>query len=205
MMSKPTAQFPSPGSTSSSLLEAVRDWDEEAWNRLVDLYGPVVYRRGLLARFDDQTAKDVVQEVFVAVARSIGSFQKQSKQGSFRAWLRTITDNKIRDVIRKRVSEPQGPGGTTAQTLLVEMTQPTTDDIVGFSGDDEKTLLIRQALSRIKGEFKDHNWQAFWRMAVDGRTSEEVAAELGLKAAAVRQAKVRILRRLKSELGELFD
>ena len=42
-------------------------------------------------------------------------------------------------------------------------------------------------------------------MAVDGRTSEEVAAELGLKAAAVRQAKVRILRRLKSELGELFD
>ncbi|MBC8352708.1 MAG: sigma-70 family RNA polymerase sigma factor [Planctomycetes bacterium] len=205
MMSKPTAQFPSPGSTSSSLLEAVRAWDGEAWSRLVDLYGPVVYRRGLLAHFDDQTAKDVVQEVFTAVARSIGGFERQSQKGSFRAWLRTITDNKIRDVIRRRVSEPQGTGGTVAQTLLVEMSRPTTGDTSGFSDDDEKTLLIRQALARIKGEFKDHNWQAFWRMAVDGQTSEEVATELGLKAAAVRQAKVRILRRLKHELGELFD
>jgi Sigma-70, region 4 len=45
---------------------------------------------------------------------------------------------------------------------------------------------------------------AFWRVVIDERSPAEVAAELGITANAVRQAKSRVLRRLKEEMGELI-
>jgi RNA polymerase sigma-70 factor (ECF subfamily) len=40
---------------------------------------------------------------------------------------------------------------------------------------------------------------------VDGNSATEVAAELGATAATVRQAKSRVLRRLKQIVGDLSD
>jgi RNA polymerase sigma-70 factor (ECF subfamily) len=42
-------------------------------------------------------------------------------------------------------------------------------------------------------------------MTVDGVPAPEVAAELGMAANAVHQAKFRIVRRLREELGELVE
>src|SRR5438552_4110060 len=73
----------SSGGTSSSLLARVRAQDRAAWNRLVDLYGPLVYRwcrqLGLLS----EDAEDVGQEVFVAVYRKVIDFRVQREGGSF--------------------------------------------------------------------------------------------------------------------------
>jgi RNA polymerase sigma-70 factor (ECF subfamily) len=65
--------------------------------------------------------------------------------------------------------------------------------------------LFHQALGLIRDEFEQRTWQAFWRMAVDNRTSAEVAGELGMTTNAVRMAKSRVLRRLREELGELVQ
>src|SRR5262245_60137660 len=57
-----------PSSTSPSLLARVKASDQEAWRRLVHLYGPLIYgwcRRWQLAAED---VADVFQEVFQAVA-----------------------------------------------------------------------------------------------------------------------------------------
>jgi RNA polymerase sigma-70 factor (ECF subfamily) len=43
----------------------------------------------------------------------------------------------------------------------------------------------------------------FWRIAVEGHDTKEVAADFGVTPAAVRLAKSRVLRRLRDELTGL--
>ena len=69
---------------------------------------------------------------------------------------------------------------------------------------DDVTGLYRRALSQFKQEFENRTWTAFWRVTVENRLPVEVAAELGISANAVRQAKSRVLRRLREEMGELI-
>jgi RNA polymerase sigma-70 factor (ECF subfamily) len=66
----------------------------------------------------------------------------------------------------------------------------------------ERTL-FRRGLELIRRDFEDRTWQAFWRTAVDGRATADVAAELGMSPGGVRVAKSRVLQRLRSELGDI--
>jgi hypothetical protein len=42
----------------------------------------------------------------------------------------------------------------------------------------------------------------FWRTVIDGQSSPQIAADLGLTPHAVRQATYRVLQRLRAELGD---
>jgi RNA polymerase sigma-70 factor (ECF subfamily) len=61
---------------------------------------------------------------------------------------------------------------------------------------------LRRALEQIRPTVEPQTWNAFWNTTVLGRTATDVAAELGLTAGAVRQAKSRMLRRLRRQLGD---
>jgi RNA polymerase sigma-70 factor (ECF subfamily) len=61
-------------STSSSLLDRVRARDADAWRRLIALYGPLVYGWCRRAGLAPEESADRGQEVFMAVARSIETF-----------------------------------------------------------------------------------------------------------------------------------
>ena len=68
-----------------------------------------------------------------------------------------------------------------------------------YSEDSQKCLL-RRALAMLRGDFEEKTWQAFWRMTVDGHAAAEIAADLGMSAKTVRQAKYRVLCRLRQEM-----
>jgi RNA polymerase sigma-70 factor (ECF subfamily) len=55
----------------------------------------------------------------------------------------------------------------------------------------------------VRGEFNERNWEMFWQSVVEGRPSAVVVAEPGVSPGAVRQARARVLRRLKEEAGEV--
>jgi RNA polymerase sigma-70 factor (ECF subfamily) len=57
----------------------------------------------------------------------------------------------------------------------------------------------------VSGEFEERTWRAFWSTAIEGRSPVDLAGELGMTPAAIRQAESRVLRRLKQEMGELLD
>jgi RNA polymerase sigma-70 factor (ECF subfamily) len=194
---------PSSGTTSRGLLERVKADDESAWETLVGLYGPLVYR--WLRRWDlpEHEAADVFQDVFGALAKHVGGFRKTNKGDTFRGWLHRITDNKVRDLFRRLGREPGGEGGTEAQMRLASLPEILPPDGDDSSAEREDAGLLRAAVDLIRGEFEARTWQAFWLTAVDGRAPGEVAAELGMTAGAVRVAKSRVLKRLREELGGL--
>jgi RNA polymerase sigma-70 factor, ECF subfamily len=187
--------------TSRSLIERVKAGDEAAWDRLVGLYGPLVYRWCRRWDLPDQEIADVFQDVFQAVATHIASFRKERPGDTFRGWLRIIAVNKVRDHFRKWGREPGGAGGTDAQIRLARLpaAELSEDD---SSSDGEERMLFRQLLNLIRAEFEDRTWQAFWLTAVEGRSPKEVAIDLKMTPGAVRVAKSRVLHRLREELGE---
>ena len=189
--------------TSRSLLDAARRGREDAWERLVELYGPRVWGLCRRAGLSPDESADVFQEVFRAVAANVERFESSGRAGAFRAWLRAIASNKVRDHYRGRDRCPGGVGGTALQQRLADLPAPA-DALSTGSDDRADRWLLHGALERVRGHFEERTWRAFWATAVDGRPAADVAAELGMQAGAVRVAKSRVLARLRAEVGDLF-
>lgn len=191
-------------STSTHLLRRAARQDGAAWRRLVDLYGPVVrywIRRAGLA---DRDLPDVFQEVFLAIARNLGSFEREEGTAKFRAWLKTVTLSKVHDQFRRQGNQPPAEGGTTAMQRLGEL--PVDSDELDTNSDralavPEDVLLAQRALEIVRKEFQESTWQAFCLTTFDGLSSPEAAAQLSMTPLAVRKAKSRVLQRLKAALA----
>ncbi len=184
-------------STSSSLIRLAQQHDPVAWDRLADLYGPLIYswcRRYGLSR---PNAADTVQETLTALLRSICQFDESA--GSFRGWLWTIARNKMRDLARGQGRQPTAAGGSDFQQQLQQLPEQHPQD------DSQEQLawrsLLDRALAQVRVDFELGTWQAFWRVTVDGLMPAEAAVELGMSPAAVRQARSRVLRRLRDTIG----
>jgi len=171
----------------------------------VDLYGPLITHWCRRFPLDSHTAADCVQDVFASVAVAIQDFQPQRTTGSFRAWLWTITRNKLRDHFRRVARTPAVTGGSTACGLMQEVTDPFSVSEDEPTGDLQIQQLTARALAQVQNEFAARTWQAFWRSVVDGIGTAEVALEMEMSEAAVRQSRSRILRRLRQQLGDLID
>ena len=193
---------PSASKTSTSWLSRMRARDPQAWRRLTELYGPLVYhwsrRHGLSA----EDASDLTQEVFSAVAGAIGRFLHSPEHGTFRGWLWTIARNKLRDHFRNEADREEADGGTAAGQRLLLIPETWSDESQDASDQAELQRLFQRALDRVRSEFEERTWQAFWLSTVELRDTADIATELGLSTNSVRQAKSRVLRRLRRELGD---
>ena len=192
-----------PSSISSTLLERIKEHRPEAWQRLVDLYGPVVYRWCRQSGVGPEDAADLTQEVFRAVATHVSSFRRRTEGDSFGAWLGTITRNKMRDHFRRRHHLGEARGGTHAQQQLQQIPEPA-DFCEEGSRLDHDGMLSRRALQLVRDEFENRTWEAFHQTAVAGRKPVDVADELGMSLQAVYKAKSRVLQRLRQEFGDLL-
>lgn len=190
------------GKTSSDLLSRLRANEASAWERMADLYGPLVYYWCRRSGLHSEDASDVFQNVFSAVAKNIGKFEKREGQ-NFRGWLWTITRSKINDHFRRLKNHAAAAGGTNARLQMAEVADYEPDDDSDVSDRHELSALLHRGLDVVRDEFEDCTWQAFWRVTVDGHSTAEIAADMGISTGAVRQAKSRVLRRLKDEMGEL--
>jgi RNA polymerase sigma-70 factor (ECF subfamily) len=194
-----------PPSTSRSLLERIRVADAAAWDRLVQLYAPLVYYWCRRWDLQAQDTADVFQEVFLSVAQHVAGFRKERPGDTFRGWLRVITRNKILDQLRRRGKEACAEGGTDAQIRMADLPAPMKPEDESVAEDQAARSLFLRGLTFIRGEFEPRTWQAFWETAVEGRAAADVAHQLAMTPGAVRVAKSRVLQRLRSELGDLMD
>ncbi len=82
------------------LLDRVRRGDEAAMASLFDRYSKVVYSVALRVLRDTASAEDVLQEIFMQVWRSPGSFLET--KGSLGGWLAVVARNRSIDALRRR-------------------------------------------------------------------------------------------------------
>ena len=183
-------------SISSTMLAQVKIDDRQAWGRLVDVWGPVIYgwcrRRGV----QSGDAEDIAQEVFLQVAMKIDQFERKT----FRGWLWTITSNKIADHFRKSLKEPKSPGGTAAVRWMANLAESgSSSDGEPFAAESSRQI-VRGVLEMIRRDFKEETFQAFVRTAIEQQSTAEVAKDLGVSTAVVRRMRFRVRKRLREEL-----
>lgn len=194
-----------PPITRASLLVRIRDGqDAGAWQEFVRIYAPVVYgfarRRGL----QDADAADLMQEVLRSVAAAAGRLEYDPKRGTFRAWLFTVTRNKLYNLLDGQRRHVRGSGDSAVQQRLNDHSAGDGDAEAQWEREYQKRLAAL-AMERVRGEFHDSTWQAFVSTAVEGKAARETGAALQLSAGAVYVAKSRVLARLREEIQKLQE
>ncbi len=185
--------------TRASLLLRLRDHaDGAAWSDFVSIYEPVIYRLARTRGLQDADAREVTQDVLLAVAGAIERFDVQRKT-RFGHWLARITRNAAIDLIRKR--REQGTGRTDVIRSLEQHPEPESDESAVFE-IERRRQLFRWAARQIRGRVQPSSWQAFWSTAVELKRASVVAEELGMTEGAVYVARCRVLARLRELVAE---
>ncbi len=182
--------------TRPSLLVRIRDLrDELAWSEFAQLYTPLIDRFARQSGLQDADASLVTQDVLVTVARTLHRFDYDRRNGSFRGWLKVLTRSRLSDFLRAQGRHPQGSGDTGMLQLMDE--QPDLWE------REYRRSLFEWAVERIRCDFEDTTWQAFWQTSVDGAETKAVGEKLGLSVGAVYIARSRVLARLREEVHDV--
>jgi RNA polymerase sigma-70 factor (ECF subfamily) len=189
--------------TSLSLLDRLKVARPEAsdWRHLQAIYLPMI-RRWLerVPGLGDESV-DLAQEVLIIVFREVPRFDRR-REGSFRAWLRQVTVNRIRVYRRQQRRRPVA-GLDPADGFLERLSDPNGDLAREWNQEHDKHV-VEKLLAVVQADFAPTTWAAFQRFGVDGVPARRVAEELGLSENAVLLAKSRVLKRLREEAGDLL-
>lgn len=191
--------------TSITLLNTLqRQDDPTTWDRLVALYRPLllIWLRKYEVQASD--AEDLAQEVLLAVAKDVPSFDHNGRPGAFRAWLRSIMVNRLRIFWRTRGRHPQASGDSDIEQRLAQLDDPASQ-LSHLWNKQHDVHVAQQLLTLAEAHFTAETWTAFTRVAIDGERPDVVAAEIGISVNAVFIAKSRVLSRLRQEAAGIVD
>ena len=189
--------------TSVSLLDRLRQQAApEDWTRLIDLYKPFIER---FIRFDSALAadaEDICQEVLKKLVEHLPKFRRE-RDGSFRTWLKTITLNEVNAFWRHRLRRRgvYGDGGS----LLLSGLQDPRNELSQLWDREHGGHVLRSLQEQIEPDFAPVTWQAFRLRVYEEKSTDEVAASLGISKNAVDIAKSRVLARLRKEAAGLIE
>jgi RNA polymerase sigma-70 factor (ECF subfamily) len=177
--------------------------DGSAFDRLVVRYQARVYRLACRLTADENEAKDVLQEAFLAAYRGLPAFRGDAR---FSTWLYRIATNAALMQRRARARRPvesledflprfDGDGTHVAEPADLQAAS-RADEVL-----DRKLLAekARAGLERLPDPYRD----AFVLRDLEEMTTAEVALVLGIDAAAVRQRVHRARLMLRGYLGDL--
>jgi RNA polymerase sigma-70 factor, ECF subfamily len=189
--------------TNTSLIRRVRDpGDMQSWGEFVALYEPLlisyVCSRGVM----ENDARDVVQEIFIALLRALPNFQLDHEKGRFRTWLWQVTMNGIADQFRRGRKQ-----GKAAEAWL---DRPGGRDESQGEPDEQWIKAHRQrvldfVLPKIKAQSQPRTWLCFEEHLLKGRSGVAIAQELGITANAVCVNANRVLDKVRELCAEYLE
>lgn len=186
-------------STSLTLLNDLKAGGATAWRTFLHLYTPLVAAWSRKAGLQEADAADVCQEVFRGVNAGISGLQF-GPDHSFRGWLWTITRRCLAKHFERCRHGMNAIGGTDAMVRLTAIPDWIRDESAPRSEDGAGEVLMRAA-EMIRGDFEERTWQAFWLSTVENLPPEEISERLSMTANAIRQARFRVIARLREFLG----
>lgn len=189
--------------TSITLLGRVRDLsNQEAWNEFVHRYTPKIFLWCKAFSLQDQDASDVTQQVLMKLVTAMQVFDYDPERGSFRGWLKTVTSNAVRDLIRKKSSNDIT--GEQALPWLEQLgTESAIDALTRNIESAYQEELLLEAENRVQLRVKPTTWRAYQLQVKQNKTATEVASELSIKVAEVYVAKSRVIKMLRETIESL--
>jgi RNA polymerase sigma-70 factor (ECF subfamily) len=191
--------------TSLSLLARIGQSDDsDSWNRLVELYAPLM--RGWLQSYEvtGADADDLVQDVLTVVSQELPKFRHNERQGAFRNWLKKILVNRLRNYWRARHRRPNATGGSSMLHQLNQL-EDDTSELSRIWNEQHDREVVSQLMELVRPKFQAKTWEAFHRQMFGGQRPDQVAAELAMPLGSVYMARNRVLNALRREAAGLVD
>jgi len=165
---------------------------EAALSALYDRYARTVYGVGLKILGDRSLAEDLVQEVFLKVWRSAGTFD--SSRGSFSTWLYRVTRSCALDLYRKRASRVRQVPDGAPHIAAARDSSAGPQKVV-----DESWLSWRvsRALEVLDAPHREVIELAYF----GGLSQREVSERTGVPLGTVKTRTASAFRRLRRELA----
>ncbi len=186
------------GSQEALLVQRCAAGDEEACVDLVNEHQRMVYQLGLHLLGDPEEARDLSQEVFLRVFRTIGGFRGHS---ALRTWIYRIVINQARNRQRwwKRRHRSEVVSLDEHLEQFGDVSAPverTTPERV--FGQKELASQIWQALESLPFEQRT----AIVLREIDGLSYDEIAFSLGVAVGTVKSRLTRAREALRARLKE---
>lgn len=183
--------------TRASLLLRLRDpRDQSAWETFLQIYQPLIFRLARQRGIQDADAREVTQDVLMAVAASVSRWEADPARGSFRGWIAKVTRNVAVNCLIKQARYPRGSGDSDLMRWLNEQPDPAGEESVLYDREEERRMFL-WAADRVRPEFQEATWQAFWQTAVHGRDPTIVARELNVNVGKIYVSRSRVMKRLR--------
>ena len=191
--------------TSGTLLLRLRQLDDrEAWGEFVEQYTPRIFAWCRRYRLQDSDAADVTQEVLGKLVKAIRTFDYDVSRGSFRGWLKTVTNNAVRDFLEDLARPGRGSGDTQVGGMLAALQAPDAiKELTASLEEEAEREVLREAEARVQMRVQPNTWEAYRLTALKNVSASDAATELGMPVSEVYVAKSRVLKLLREEVTRL--
>ena len=190
----------SPKLDEANLIRAVQRGDQDAFEQLVRAYDQSVLRLAVNLLRSQEDARDVFQEAFLRVFRSIDSFRFDC---SFHTWLYRIVTNICLDYLRKRKVRKEEPA-------VVDTPEGPLDRMNDFEeeaahADPERSMWNRQLGQRIEGALgglTPRERMVFELRHYQGLRLRNIGEVLGTSEEAAKNCLFRATQKMRAVLGD---
>ncbi len=185
--------------TRPSLLLRIRDRsDAEAWRTFDDIYRPMLYRFAKAKGLTDADADDVTQQCLTVISAKISQFAYDPQEGRFKGWLKTMVNNRVRNLWRDR-RDRQAESGEFGN---LEQREPPPDEAFDRIWMQEH---LWHCLRELREEVDQKTYLAFQHYVNEHRPIELVCDELRLKPSNVYTIKWRLTKNVSEKMKALLD
>ena len=171
--------------TERDIAKGLQEGDRQAWLRLYEAYAESVWRNiSRLTGGDSAAVADLVQETFLAAARSAGNFNPA--RGSLWVWLWTIARRQVVLYYRKQKPEIVLSRARHWWSSLdgekFDWIDAKADMPPDILESQELAMLVRLALSELPGDYQTLLLAKY----VDNQPAEQIAGQMNCSETAVR-------------------
>jgi RNA polymerase sigma factor (sigma-70 family) len=177
------------------LLKASRDGSTQAFGIVVSRYQALVCAITYGATGDSGRSEELAQDAFLRAWKGLGQLQDLSK---FRAWLCSIARNTVQNWFRSQGRDVAGRAASLDAAAETTSRESGPEEVVMF---EEQQTLIRQALAQMPEGVREP-LILFYR---EGKSTREVAVQLGLTEEAARQRIYRGRNLLREQMASMVE
>lgn len=181
---------------------AVIPADDSAWRLFLQRYRHRIHDWCIRWGLRSADIDEVTSAVLLKLVKKLRIYQ-YDPQGSFRGYLRTVTQNSVRDYSRHRARTGSTGDGDRITTVLDN--QIARDELSERLNREFDLELIEFAVQSVQDEFSARDWEVFRLMAFEGQSGDTVAVRCNIPLAYTYIIKGRVLKRFQQLLKELED
>lgn len=177
-------------SEEANLVAMIAKKDQQALSRLYDLYAKLLFSLIYKVVGKQETAEDILQEIFVMVWEKAAMFDPS--KGSVYTWLAAMSRNKSIDYLRSKANKNQKKHVSEADEHIFPILESEGMNPLDATIQNERSTMVRQALDGLPEEQKTIIAIAYFKGYTQSEIAEEFNLPLGTVKTRMRQGMIKL-------------